>query len=212
MKKQRIILIGSGGHCKSCIDVIEAENRFHIFGILDLPEKVGENILGYEILGSDTDIPKYANQGFSFLLTIGHMGDPKIRIKLFQNILMNKGLLPVIISPLAYVSKYANIEPGSIIMHHAIVNAGAKIGKNCIINNKVLVEHDVNIKSQTHISTGAIVNGGVEIDEGCFVGSASVIKNNLYISKNIVLGAGTTVTKDLVEKGVYVGCPAVKLK
>jgi UDP-3-O-[3-hydroxymyristoyl] glucosamine N-acyltransferase len=28
-------------------------------------------------------------------------------------------------------------------MHHALVNANTKIGKNCIINTKALIEHDV---------------------------------------------------------------------
>ena len=33
--KKNIILIGGGGHCKSCIDVIEAEDKFEIAGIVD---------------------------------------------------------------------------------------------------------------------------------------------------------------------------------
>ena len=36
--KEEIILIGGGGHCKSCIDVIEQEGKYQIAGIVDLPE------------------------------------------------------------------------------------------------------------------------------------------------------------------------------
>ncbi len=50
MSKPKLILIGGGGHCKSCIDVIEQEDKFEIAGILDVPEKKGERILNYEIL------------------------------------------------------------------------------------------------------------------------------------------------------------------
>ena len=32
---KKIILIGAGGHCKSCIDVIEEEKKFEIVGIID---------------------------------------------------------------------------------------------------------------------------------------------------------------------------------
>lgn len=35
--KEQIILIGGGGHCKSCIDVIEQEGKYQIAGIVDLP-------------------------------------------------------------------------------------------------------------------------------------------------------------------------------
>ena len=44
-QKEKIILIGGGGHCKSVIDIIETENKFQIAGILDLPEKVGKNCI-----------------------------------------------------------------------------------------------------------------------------------------------------------------------
>ena len=45
------------------------------------------------------------------------------------------------------------------------MNAGSVVGKNCIINNKVLIEHDVKIHDHCHISTGAIINGNCEIEE-----------------------------------------------
>lgn len=33
--KTEILLIGAGGHCPSCIDVIEQEGRFSIAGVVD---------------------------------------------------------------------------------------------------------------------------------------------------------------------------------
>ncbi len=58
MNKPNLILIGGSGHCKSCIDVIEQEQRFQIAGIIALPEKTEQNILGYQIIGSDEDLEK----------------------------------------------------------------------------------------------------------------------------------------------------------
>ena len=37
--------------------------------------------------------------------------------------------MPVIISPNAYVSKFSKIEEGTIIMHGAVINSNANIGK-----------------------------------------------------------------------------------
>ena len=42
---KKIILIGAGGHCKSCIDVIEEEKKFEIVGIIDNFRK--KSIFGY---------------------------------------------------------------------------------------------------------------------------------------------------------------------
>jgi tetrahydrodipicolinate N-succinyltransferase len=47
------------------------------------------------------------------------------------------------------------MEP--IVVHHALINAGARVDRNCIINTKALAEHDAIIEDHCHISTGAIV-------------------------------------------------------
>lgn len=212
MGKTEIILVGGGGHCKSCIDVIELEDRYRIRGIIDLPKEIGKDILGYKVLGNDSDIPMLARKGFHFLITIGHMGNPKRRKELFNLIKTNGGFLPNIISPKAYISKYSKIGDGTIIMHNTIVNADAKIGKNCIINNKSLIEHDVYIGDNCHISTGVSINGNCMIYDNCFIGGGTTIKNGLGIEKGSIIGLGSVVIKTIYEKGVYYGNPAKKIK
>ena len=44
--KETILLVGGGGHCKSCIDVIEQEGRFRSAGIVDVPKKLGQKVIG----------------------------------------------------------------------------------------------------------------------------------------------------------------------
>ncbi|MBN2396162.1 MAG: acetyltransferase [Candidatus Atribacteria bacterium] len=207
---ENIILIGGGGHCKACIDVIETENKFQIIGIIDVPEKLGQVILGYKIIGNDDNIPDFAKQGYNFLITIGHLGNPNQRIKLYDIVKENGGLLPVIISPIAHVSKHSSILQGTIIMHHALINADAKISENCIINNKALIEHDVIIEDNTHISTGALINGNCRIGKNCLVGSGVVVKQLINICQNTIVGAGAVVVCDIVNSGIYTGIPAKK--
>jgi sugar O-acyltransferase (sialic acid O-acetyltransferase NeuD family) len=212
MSKIKLILIGGGGHCKSCIDVIESEGKYSIMGVLDLPNELGNKVLNYRVIGNDNDIDKYAEYGYSFLITLGHMGNSKRRKELFK--LVNKvgGELPVIISSKAYVSKYANIGRGTIIMHNAIVNTEAIIGDNCIINSKALIEHDAMIGNDCHISTNAIINGNCKVGDDCFIGSNASLKNGIEIEKGSFIGIGSVVTKTVVEKGLYFGNPAKKIK
>lgn len=169
-----LILIGGGGHCHSCIDVIEQEGKHQIFGILDMPEMVGGKIMDYPIIGTDNDIPKYAEQGFGFLITVGQIKTAEKRKKLYQLVKKAGGKLPVIISPLAYVSKHSIIGEGTIVMHQSLINANARVGNNCIINTKALVEHDAVIGDHCHISTATLINGNVKVGEGVFFGSGAV--------------------------------------
>lgn len=209
---KNIILVGGGGHCKSCIDIIETECKYKINGIIDVPEKLGQDILSYKIIGNDADIPYFAKNGEYFLVTVGHIKNPKLRIELFDLIKENDGDLPVIISPLAHVSKYSTIEEGTIIMHQAIINVSSKVGKNCIINNKALIEHDVIIGNNNHISTNANINGECIIGNNCFIGSGVTVINGVSITDNCIISAGTVVTRNIEETGIYVGSPAKKIR
>jgi len=178
----KIILVGGGGHCRAVIDVIEQEGIYDIAGIIDQPQKKGKNVLGYSVIGSDDEIPHLAKDGYYFIVTVGHIKSPKIRIEIFKQIEQHTDKIATIVSPLAYVSSHAKIAKGTVIMHHVLVNAGASIGKNCIINTKALVEHDAVVENHCHISTGAIINGGTIVKEGTFFGSNAASKE--YVKTN----------------------------
>jgi sugar O-acyltransferase (sialic acid O-acetyltransferase NeuD family) len=195
INKPKILLIGGGGHCKSVIDVIELENKYNIVGIVDKKELIGTKVLDYTIIGCDDDLEQLFLQYKYAIITIGHIKTNQLRVKLF-NTLQNIGYtLPTIISPLAYVSKYSKIEYGTVIMHNALVNANATIGKNCIINTKALIEHDVVIEDNCHISTGAIINGGTIVKENTFFGSNAIAREYIEIKAESIIGAGATLLK-----------------
>ena len=188
--KPKLILIGGGGHCKSCIDVIEQENKFLIAGIVDTNRSISE-LLGYPLRGHDEDLIKLKASYDYALITMGQIKSPAIRVRLFDYVESLGFKLPSIISPRAYVSKHAKIGNGTIVMHDALINAGALVGDNCIINTKSLIEHDAVIENNCHISTGAIINGGVIVKKGSFVGSNAVTKESVDTKENDFIKAGS---------------------
>jgi sugar O-acyltransferase (sialic acid O-acetyltransferase NeuD family) len=189
MNKEKILLIGGGGHCHSVIDVLEQEDNYEIIGIIDNPELKGKRILGYEVIGTDEDLKILFKACKNAVITVGQIKSNEIRVKLFQQ-LKNIGFhLPVIISPLAYVSQHAQIGEGTIIMHHALVNANAIIGRNCIINTKALIEHDATIEDNCHIATASVINGGVKVKENTFYGSNAVSKQGTEIQGFVKAGS-----------------------
>jgi len=190
---EEIILIGGGGHCKSVIDIIEQENKFTIAGIIDQPELLESKVFKYKVIGTDSDLHHLAQKYKYALITVGQIKSPDLRIKLFEVAQKNGFILPSIISPRAYVSKYASIDEGSVIMHDALINANTKIGKNCIINTKALIEHDSCIEDNCHISTGVRINGGVTVEKNCFIGSGTITKENIRIKQNSFIKAGSVV-------------------
>ena len=57
---KKIILIGAGGHCASCVDVIELQRKFKIVGLID--NKKEKFLLDYKIIGSDKKLKKLSKK------------------------------------------------------------------------------------------------------------------------------------------------------
>ena len=195
--KIKLLLIGGGGHCRSCIDVINKTKKYEIIGILDVAEKVGQRIDGVPIIGTDAELKLHLSNSDECLITVGQLGNSDIRQRLFQQIKASNGRLATIVSPTSTIFEKAEIAEGCIIMHYAIINAGAKIGMNTIVNSFALVEHDVQIGSHTHLSTRSTVNGAARVGDGCFIGSHAVIFQQCNIGEDSIVGGGQVVRFDL---------------
>ena len=210
MNKNRLILVGGGGHCKSVIEAAESAG-YQILGVLDLPEEVGKEVLSTKVIGTDDDILAYVDKA-EFVITVGFNKNPAIRIKLYNKIKEAGGKLATVIASTAYVSKYAEIGEGTVVLHQAFVNAGAKVGKNVILNTMTDVDHDAVIGDFTHLSVGVLVAGEAKVGDRCFCGIGSTIQHTITVTSDVILGAGTIVVKDISEPGVYIGSPAKLLR
>lgn len=188
--KPRLILIGGGGHCAACIDVIEQEDKFEVAGIVD-KDVISGRLLGYPMLGGDDALQELRSSYDCALITVGQIKSPSTRIRLFEYAKSLGYIFPTVVSPRAYVSKHALVGEGTIIMHDALINSSAIIGCNCIINTKALVEHDGRIEDNCHISTAAIINGGAIVRSGTFVGSNAVTKESVKTKENDFIKAGS---------------------
>lgn len=207
MDQKNLILLGGGGHCKSVIEVAESAG-YTILGIFDRLEEVGKPILDYKVIGVDDDIPQYIDKA-EFLITVGFIKSPVPRIKLYNMVKEAGGKLATIIASTAYVSRYAILGEGTVVMHHAFVNSGAHIGNNVILNTFSNIEHGAVVGDQCHISTGTMINGDCKVGQKVFIGSQSVLANGITIGDDIIVGAGSVVRKPISVKGIYAGNPAI---
>jgi sugar O-acyltransferase (sialic acid O-acetyltransferase NeuD family) len=201
MSKPKLIIIGAGGHARSCINLIEELNNFEIAGLIDDfdHDKVNDRSFVYPFVGRDSDLFSLADKYKYVFIAIGQIKSASRRMQLYNQANKLGFVLPIIKASTAYVSANAKVGDGTVIMHGAIINAGAVVGKNCIINSRALIEHDSIVGDHCHISTGAVLNGGVNIGRGSFIGSGCIVKNGLYIGKDCLIGMGVNVKNDLQD-------------
>ena len=207
-KQRRLIFVGGGGHCRSVADVaLSADCR--ILGFID-PDTAAET-LGFPRLGDDPDMAEIAsaNPDAEFLVTTGQIKSSALRRRLVEA--LDKAgckIAAPLAAPDAYVALFVKAGDGTVIMHKAVVNVGAAIGKHTIINTGAIIEHDCRIGDFCHISTGAVVNGGCEIGNDVFVGSRAVLAHGVKVADGVVIGAGSVVIHDITQAGIYCGSPA----
>lgn len=203
-----IILLGGGGHCKSVIDTINKLGKYNIVGILDIKDKIGTKIYNIEIIGTDDELINHYNNGVkNAFISLGSIGDTRVRRKLNDNIKDVGMTLPSIIDPTAIIAENIKIGEGSFVGKGVILNCDSDIGANCIINSGVIVEHDCIIDDYAHIAPGATLSGGVNIGSDSHIGTNSAIIQNIVIGKNTIIGAGSVVVQDISNNKKAYGNP-----
>ena len=83
-KQREIILVGAGGHARSCIDVIEQLGSYKIAGLIGVQEEVGDRFMGYQILGTDEDLPTLSRKYRNAIITVGQIHLPDVRKRLYS--------------------------------------------------------------------------------------------------------------------------------
>lgn len=197
---EQIIIVGASGHGKVMADIIQKSGDT-VVGFLDDNPELGEDFVGFPILGKTEKFVDYKN--CKFVIAIGNAD---IREKLADKLEGVKWYTAV--HPSAQISEVETlIGEGTAVMANAVINSGAKIGKHCIINSGAIVEHDNQIGDYVHISVGAKLAGNVQIDKSTWIGIGAVISNNLCVCSECMIGAGAVVVKNIEETGTYVGVP-----
>lgn len=195
-------LYGASGHCKVIIDIITASNEIEIEGIVDDNPRVDAIF----------EIPVFKTNAFATLSDktfIIAVGSNSIRKRIVEDV---GAVYKTAIHPQALVSRFTEIEVGTVVMAGAIINADAVIGKHCIINTAAVIEHDCILGDYVHISPNAALGGAVEIAEGAHIGIGATVIQGIKIGKWATIGAGTVIISDIPDYAVVVGNPGKIVK
>lgn len=201
---RHLLIIGGGGHARVVIDVARAAG-FEPIGALD-PGGLGSICNGVQVIGGDELAQSMFEQGVRNAVVA--IGDNWLRMKIGARLRGIGFALPLLAHPSAILSPSATIGAGTVIMPLAVVNASATIGHMVIINSGAVVEHDCNIGDGAHIAPGCRLGGAVLVGTGTLIGIGSVVRPEAEIGDFSIIGAGSTVIRDIAGQGVATGTPA----
>ena len=144
-----------------------------------------------------------------FVVGVGSLGDSSLRHKLFE-LGENSGLSAITVQhPSALRAASADLGHGCQLLAVSVVNSGAKLANNVIVNTGAIVEHDCSVGDHVHIATGARLGGGVRVEPGAHIGLGASVLQNLTVGENAIVGAGAAVVTDVAPGTTVMGVPAL---
>ena len=193
-----MFLYGAGGHAKVIMDILKAEGKL-VEALIDDNEGVDE-LMGVKVLHN-------VNCGISPLIV--SIGNNRIRRSIAEKV---DAVFGMAVHPSAFVSGSAKVDVGTVVMHGVIIQACVQIGSHCIINTGASIDHECVIDDFVHISPRVTLCGNVHVGEGTWIGAGTVVIPGVKIGKWTVIGAGSVVDKDIPDGVLALGnrCEIVK--
>jgi len=201
----KLVILGAGGIAIVAADIARCQG-FDIVGFLDdNPAKHGTLLSGAPVLGDFSLLSGLREAAPQVVVAFSNSHG---RLDVAQLALSYGLSLPKLIHPSAIISQYASVEQGTIIMPGVIVNAGAFIGGNCILNTAASIDHECRIGDGVHIGPGARLSGLVTVGNASWIGIGCVIRESVHIGTDVLLGAGSLVLSNVPDGVVAYGAPA----
>jgi sugar O-acyltransferase (sialic acid O-acetyltransferase NeuD family) len=199
--KNAIVIIGAGGHAKTCIEIIQQNNEYEIIGIVDNKLSPGTEIHNIKVIGDNSVLKKLRNDGVFYAVNgVGSVNNPSVRKKIFH-MLKDLGFkIPNLVHSSCVIEPSVKIGEGNQFFMGSTVGTDTVIGDNCIVNSGSIVSHDCILKNHCHISPGAILAGSVEIGDNSLIGMGATIYIGKIIGKDVVIYNGVNVLTN-VEDG-----------
>ena len=198
-----LIIYGGGGHAKSLIDLIRAEGKYTVAGILDDGIAAGTSVMNVPVLGGGELLPQLHQNGITKAINaVGGIGSITPRLAVYEKLKSAGFTCPTVIHPRAYIEPGAELGDGGQIFFNAYIGSEVKIGFGCIVNTGAIISHDCVLGDYVNISPGAILAGAVTVNARSLVGMGVTINLHVSVGADARVGNSAVVKADVPQNGI----------
>lgn len=210
---RKLYIVGAGGFGREVLWLAERMNKqneiWDIQGFIDDDQHThGQELNGKKVLGGCTYLENLTEDVY----VICAIGAAKTKKRVVDKLSKINGIhFATLVDPSVMMSDYVQIGEGSIICAGTILTTNITIGRHVIINLDCTLGHDDVIGDYVTLYPSVNISGNVMVDSMSEIGTGSQIIQGKKIAKNVVVGAGAVVVRDIKDAGTYIGVPARKI-
>jgi sugar O-acyltransferase (sialic acid O-acetyltransferase NeuD family) len=188
---KRLLIVGAGGLGREvgnwAIDAINESSGWIITGFLDDNPNA--------LYGKTTSIPLIGSvAGFvpsNGVYVVIAMGNPAVRRKLHEELLVKGAQFANVIHPTAIVAEGARLGVGVVAAPFSILSADSCIGDGVVVNYHAVIQHDAEVGRWSYISSHGNVGGGASLGQEAVVGTHSVVPPCAHVPDHYMVSPGT---------------------
>ena len=198
--KKGILLIGAGALARDIVDCFGAGTFIAAY----VDPKFAVAAVG--VVPMVTDWDEARRRASHYVLGVSDIAHRERA----RNAAAAAGLLPAapLVSSLARVAGDAQLAPGCMVGHFAVIGPAARLGVDTLLMHAAIVAHDSSVEEGSVLCAGACINGNAAIGPRCFVGPNAVVLPNVRIGHDSFVAAGAVCFRDAPARSFLLGNPA----
>lgn len=204
-----MLVVGAKGFAKEVLEVLNELNELDNLVFFDNVNADAPDLLynKFPVLKTKDEARQYFLE-IDNRFTIG-IGNPVLRSLIYKKF-MRLGALPYqLVSKGSKVGSFdVLVGEASSIMRGVVITNSIKLGKGCLINLNCTIGHDSEIGDFVELSPNVNISGHCKIGSYTTIGTGAILIPNITIGQNVIVAAGSVVTKNIPDNCMVAGVPA----
>ena len=175
MSKEKLLLVGAGGFGRV---VSELARQTYDCAFVDDGVDIGTVICDIPVIGHTENLLELFAEYKNLVIVIGNN---VVRERIYDLAKDIGYSFPNLISPSVYISPYAKLGWGCVILNNAVVQNGSIVGNAVLINPGVEIHHDSSVGDYDLIYTNSVIRTYAKVGKSVRIGSNVTVCNNAVV-------------------------------
>ena len=184
---ERLLIIGAGGLGRMTLET--ALSLGYECAFLD-DDSTLNCVCNTNVIGKPQDLPNFINR---YTYCVCAIGNNSIREKYTELAIKLGYKIPNIINRTAYISDYAKLGIGNIILNNVCIQNGAVIGNGVVITANSEIHHDCSIGDYSLIYSCTAIRTFSKIGKRVKIGSTVTVSNSTIVPDDAIIENGAVI-------------------